>query len=66
MAKRKKNEVKYSGLVIILSLFLFGIIIARVCYLALSTDVDGYNLKKLGESRTTKTETIYATRGSIY
>ena len=66
MAKRKKNEVKYSGLVIILSLFLFGIIIARVCYLSLSNEVDGYNLKKLGQSRTTKTDTIYATRGSIY
>ena len=66
MAKRKKNEVRYSGLIIILSLFLFVIIIARTCYLSLSTDVDGYNLKKLGASRTTKTETIYATRGSIY
>ncbi len=65
MSKRKKNAVTYSGFVIILSLFLFGIMIARVCYLALSKEVDGYNLQKLGESRTTKTDTIYATRGSI-
>ena len=62
MTKRKKNNIRYSGLVIILSLFLFVIIIGRVLYLGLS----GINLQELASKRTTKTESIQASRGTIY
>ena len=64
--KSRKNNIRYSKLLIFSSLFLFALIILRVSYLALSPEVDGKNLKKLASSRTTKTDTIYATRGSIY
>ena len=66
MTKRKKNNIRYSGLVIILSLFLFVIIIGRVLYLGLSKEVDGINLQELASKRTTKTESIQASRGTIY
>lgn len=66
MTKRKKNNIRYSGLVIILSLFLFVIIIGRVLYLGLSKEVDGVNLQELASKRTTKTESIQASRGTIY
>jgi len=66
MTKRKKNNIQYSGLVIILSLFLFVIIIGRVLYLGLSKEVDGINLQELASKRTTKTESIQASRGTIY
>lgn len=66
MSKRKKNNIRYSGLIIILSLFLFGIFIYRLSYLSLSKEVDGVNLKELASKRTTATELIYAKRGSIY
>lgn len=66
MTKRKKNNIRYSGIVIILSLFLFVIIIGRVLYLGLSKEVDGINLQELASKRTTKSETIQANRGTIY
>ena len=66
MTKRKKNNIRYSGLVIILSLFLFVIIIGRVLYLGLSKEVDGINLQEIASKRTTKTESIQASRGTIY
>lgn len=67
MKKRKKrNTVKYSRVVILFSLFLFGIMIIRVLQLALSDEIDGINLQELAAKRTTKTEIIPAQRGNIY
>ena len=66
MKKRKKNNIKYSAILILLSLFLFAAISLRIVYLATSKEVDGKNLQELASRRTTKQDTIYATRGSIY
>ncbi|MBQ6477116.1 MAG: penicillin-binding protein [Bacilli bacterium] len=66
MKKRKKNNIRYSKLVILSALFLFGLIIFRVSYLALSEEIDGKDLKKLAASRTSKTDITYAIRGNIY
>lgn len=46
--------------------FLFAIIIAKLLYVAVSTKVDGIDLKKFALSRTTATKKITATRGTIY
>ena len=64
--KRTRNNIKYSKLVVIASLFLFALMIARVTQLALSEEVDDTNLQALAKSRTTKTEIIEAKRGNIY
>ena len=64
--KRKKNNIKYSKIVIFTSLFLFACMIGRVIQLGLSAEVDGVNLKELASKRTTATETLSAERGSIY
>ena len=66
MKKRKKNNIKYSAILILLSLFLFVLISLRIVYLATSKEVDGKNLQELASRRTTKKDIIYATRGSIY
>lgn len=66
MKRKKRNNIKYSKLVILVSLLLFVLMILRVIQLALSTEVDGINLKELASQRTTKTEVIPAVRGSIY
>ncbi len=68
MGKKKKtrNKVKYSKLVVFLSLFLFGIMIARVIYLATAEEIEGVNIQKLASKRTTRTETLKAKRGTIY
>ena len=64
--KRKKNNIRYSKIVIFASLFLFACMIGRVIQLGLSTEIDGVNLKELASKRTTTTEILTAKRGSIY
>ena len=64
--KRRKNNIRYSKLVIFISLLLFCVMIARVVQLGTSKEIDGINLKKLASQRTTKTDIISANRGTIY
>jgi len=67
LAKQKKgNNIKYSKGIILFSLLLFCLMIARVAQLGLSSEIDGTNLKELASQRTTKTEIIPAERGNIY
>lgn len=66
MKKKKRNNIKYSKIIIIVSLLLFALMILRLIQLALSTEIDGINLKKLATQRTTKTENLPAKRGNIY
>lgn len=62
----KRNNIRYSKFIIIVSLLLFALMILRVVQLGLSKEIDGVNLKELASKRTTKTETITAKRGNIY
>ena len=64
--KRKKNNIRYSKIVIFASLFLFACMIGRVAQLGLSSEIDGVDLKELASRRTTATETLSAQRGSLY
>ena len=64
--KRKKNNIRYSKIVIFTSLFLFVCMIGRVIQLGLAKEIDGINLKELASKRTTATEVLSAERGSIY
>lgn len=65
-SKRKKNNIKYSRVIILISLLLFCLMIFRVIKLATSKEIDGINLKELASKRTTRTDTVSAKRGSIY
>ena len=70
--KRKKSSSKtnyfisYGNIALVITLFLFGILIYRAGKLSLSTKVDGINLKEFSQAHTLKTETILAKRGNIY
>ena len=64
--KKRKNNIRYSKLIVLGSLLLFCLMIGRVIQLGMSNEIDGTNLKKLASSRTTRTDTISALRGSIY
>lgn len=67
MSKKKKgNNIHYSVILTAIALFLFVIMIARLCQLALSPEIDGKNLQAVAASRVTKEETLKATRGAIY
>lgn len=64
--KKRRNNIKYSKILILSSLFLFIVIILRVLQLSLSETVDNVNLQELAAQRTTRTQTLYAQRGTIY
>ena len=64
--KRLKNNIRYSKLVIFISLLLFCVMVGRVIQLGTSKKIDGINLKQLASKRTTKTDIISANRGTIY
>ena len=64
--KKKKNNIRYSRIFILASLFLFCLMIFRVIQLGTSKTIDGVNLKELASQRTSRTDTIYANRGSVF
>lgn len=64
--KKKRNNIRYSRVIILISLLLFCVMIWRVIELGLSTEIDGINLKELASKRTTRTDTTSAKRGTIY
>lgn len=64
--KKKRNNIKYSGILIIVALLLFCTIILRTMQIGLSSEIDGVNLKELASKRTTKTEILKAKRGTVY
>lgn len=66
MKKRTINNVKISNAALIIVLFLFLILIYRASVLALSKKIDGIDLPKLADSRTTEKTVIKANRGTIY
>ena len=66
MKKRKKNNIKFSKMIILASLFLFVLMIARLSQLALASTIDGIDLQHLSRQRTMRTEVLPARRGSIF
>ena len=64
--KKRRNNVKYGKILIIFSLFLFGLMIFRLIQLSTSKEIDDVNLQKLANSRTTRTDKLEAKRGTIY
>lgn len=64
--KKRKNNIKYSKLFILISLLSFCLMIGRVIQLGMSEKIDGINLKELASKRTTRTDIISAKRGTIY
>ena len=64
--KKKRSNIIYPRVIILISLLLFCVMIARVAQLGLSKEIDGTNLKELAKQRTTATKIIEAKRGTIY
>ena len=63
--KKRRNNIKYSKTLIIASLFLVAVMIIRLVQLATFEEIDNTNLKKLANSRTTKTVKLEANRGTV-
>lgn len=64
--KKANTNIKVNRFTIIVVAFLFGIIIAKLIYVAVSPKVDGIDLKTFALSRTTANKVIEAKRGTIY
>ena len=63
---KKEEGIKVSNIVLIITLFLFLILIGRVSYIALSKKVDNINIQELASKRTTKETILKANRGTIF
>ena len=63
---KKEEGIKVSNIVLIITLFLFLILIGRVSYIALSKKVDDINIQELASKRTTKETILKANRGTIF
>ena len=61
-----KNSKSTSKIFIIFTLFCFILIVFRTGYLALSTNIDGINIKEFANDRTIVKTSIPASRGTIY
>lgn len=66
MKRKSTNTIKLNAFVILGAILFFIVIIARISYLSLSKTVDGIDLQSFANKRTTKTDTLYAKRGTIY
>lgn len=67
MVKRKVgNDIKINKVFMLVSFLFFVAIIIRISYLSLSKTVDGINLQQFASKRTTRTDVLYARRGSIF
>lgn len=63
---KKENRVKISNLLLIATLFLFIFLGIRLSYIGVSKKVDNIDIQKLANSRTTKTNILKASRGTIF
>lgn len=63
---KKARTVKIYKLFILVIVFLFLAIIAKLCYVVLSPTVDGIDLTAFASNRNTVTQKIVAERGGIY
>ena len=62
----KARTIRINRVFLMVVVFLFAVIIAKLIYVGLSPVVDGVNIKEFADSRNTKKETIVANRGTIY
>lgn len=63
---QKRITVKLYKIILVCVILLFCAIIAKLCYVVLSPNVDGINLTSFANGRNTVEKTLYANRGSIY
>ena len=64
--KKSNSCMKINRFTLIAVAFLFGVIIAKLIYVAVAPKVDGIDLKTFALSRTTANKVIKAKRGTIY
>lgn len=66
MKKAPTEKIIFSKIVFLGAFFVFLLIVAKLAYVSLATDIDGTNIKKFAANRNTVKQTLYANRGTIY
>lgn len=64
--KQKNKDWKYPRNVFLVFLFAIFILFAKYCYLALSPNINGRNMKSFAANRNTVSKVLKAKRGTIY
>jgi len=64
--KNKRSRIKVSKIFIMIFFLCFVGAIAKVLFVAISSNVDGVNLTVFANNRNTVKKTLYASRGNIY
>lgn len=64
--KSELKNIKFSKLYILVGLFVFVVIIYRINILSSNQIVEGIDIQKLASSRTSRQETLFYKRGTIY
>lgn len=66
--KRKVNvnKIKLNKLVLMFIFLFFVVVIGRLSFLALASEIDDINIKQFVANRNTRKKTVYAKRGTIY
>lgn len=60
------NKIKLNKFILIFILLFFVVVVGRMTVLALSSEIDGINIKEFVSNRNTRKKTVYAKRGTIY
>ena len=63
---KKKNTIKFHWIFLLIGASFFILVIYRLCFLALSTKIDGINIQEFASSRNSTTRILTAERGRIY
>lgn len=66
MAKEKAKEWKTPRKIFLVFFFIIVVLFARYCYLALSPEINGRNMKVFAANRNTVSRILTAKRGTIY
>ncbi len=66
MKKKSRSKINFMNLFLMLTLFCFGIFIARFTYLATAKTIDGIDMVEFAKTRSTAKEVLKANRGTIY
>lgn len=64
--KNKNNTVKINNIFLLGIVFLFGLIIIKLVFIAITHNADGIDLKAFAKNRDTVKTALYAERGTIY
>ena len=63
---KKQKQKQPINIFLTFAFFCFCVFLARFCFLALSSEIDGINMKEFADNRSVYSSTLLAKRGNIF